>query len=162
MGSGKTKLSKSLAKKTKFKYFEVSTLVKSLLKMKNRKAMVKESLQRKDQDPLWLAEPLKEKLKGYNKWVVAGVREIALLDAIRDLGQPVHVVELKCPDQVRLQRCKDRYKSLADLKKADGIDSYLGIQEVLDTAETTIDTDAPFKATFNTLYSVLQDKEVVR
>lgn len=147
MGSGKSTIGVKLAEDLNYHFLEVSDIVKSILNEKNRSSMVRESLHRKDEDPMWLAEPLKVKLQEHNNWVVSGVREIALMDAIRDLGQQVQVIELKCTDRARLRRCKDKYKTLEDLRKADSVDKNLGIDEVLSTADMSLSTNSSLKKT---------------
>lgn len=156
MGSGKSTIGKKLAEDLNFNFLEVSDVVKSLMTEQNRSSMVKESLHRKNQDPMWLAEPLRTKLAGHTKWVVSGVREIVLLDAIRDLGLPVHVIRLDCSDKARLRRCKDKYKTLTDLRKADAVDKNLGIHEVLDTADCTLSTSGSLKKTREELVALVE------
>lgn len=159
MGSGKSKLSKQLCKDLEFanfKFLEVSDLVKSLLVSKGRGLMVQESLQKKEADPMWLSNPLQEQLKAHKNWVVSGVREMVLLDAIRDLGQSVCVIHLQCIDKVRLKRCKDNHRTLAALKRADEIDSNLGLPEVINNADCTLNTAGTFKSTRTKLLDLVE------
>lgn len=157
MGSGKSTIGTRLAEDLNYHFLEVSDLVKSILNEKNRSSMVRESLHRKDQDPMWLSEPLRIKLQEHTNWVVSGVREIALLDAVRDLGQKVQVIELKCSDRVRLKRCKDKYKTLEDLKKADEVDRNLGIDDVLTRADMSLSTSGSLKQTRQDLVALIEN-----
>lgn len=159
MGSGKSKLSKQLCtdlKFAEFKFLEVSDLVKSILVSKGRGLMVQESLQKKEADPMWLSNPLQEQLREHRNWVVSGVREMVLLDAIRDLGQSVCVIHLQCTDKVRLRRCKDNHKTLTALKKADEVDSNLGLPEVINNADCTLNTAGAFQSTRTKLLDLVE------
>lgn len=161
IGSGKSKLSKALAKTLKFKFLEVSSVVKKLLGTQNRSSLVRESLHKKDQDPLWLAEPLRQKLVKSSSWVISGVREVSLLDAIRESSRNVLVIDLQCPPEVRLKRCKDRFKMVEDLLKADEVDNGLGLQEVIRNADISISTAGTYNSTIQDLTTALSELGVV-
>lgn len=156
MGTGKSKLSKQLAKDLEFNFLEVSDVVKSLLSHKVRGVMVQKSLAKKQQDPMWLAEPLRHKLSGKKNWVVSGVREVVLLDTIRDLDQQVYVLHVSCNDETRLKRCKDKYENLVQLRKADQVDQQLGVDEVISRADITLNTGGTFRQTRSSLLNLVE------
>lgn len=156
MGSGKSTVGRRLADGLGFHFLEVSDVVKSILNSQNRSSLVQESLHKKQEDPMWLAEPLKQQLTQHKNWVVSGVREIVLLDMIRDLGQPVHVIHLTCASKTRLKRCKDKYKTLSELKKADAVDRNLGIEEVINSADLSLSTTGSLKQTEKNLIELVE------
>lgn len=143
MGSGKSTVGKHLAKDLNFNFLEISDVVKSILTKGSRSQMVGESLEKKQEDPMWLANPIRDKILKKKNWVISGVREIVLIDMLRDLGQPVYVVHLTCNDKIRLKRCKDKHKTLEALYQADEVDNNLGLNEVLNNADTSVSTSGP-------------------
>jgi dephospho-CoA kinase len=78
------------------------------------------------------------------------------MDTIRDLGLPVQVIELKCSDRARLKRCKSKYETLEELKRADEVDKNLGIQEVLGTADISLSTNGSLKKTRAELVNIVE------
>lgn len=156
MGSGKSTIGTKLAEDLNYNFLEVSDQVKAILAAGNRASMVQESLVNKQKDPMWLAEPIRLKLIEHQNWVVSGVRELVLLDTIRDLGSKVHVIELRCSDRARLRRCKTKFPSIALLKQADEVEKNLGIQEVLDCADTVLSTNGSLKKTREDLVAVVE------
>lgn len=162
LGSGKSKLAKYLVESLDFRNFhfiEVSDLVKEIIQSQNRSSLVRESLHRKQEDPMWLAEPLRQKLVAHKNWVVSGVRELVLLDTIRDLGQKVHVVRLTCDDKVRLKRCKDKFKTLSELRAADEVDNGLGLLDVLASVDCELSTSSTLKQTKLKLLNLVETME---
>lgn len=156
MGSGKSTIGSRLADDLGYHFLEISDQVRAILSSQSRSSMVQESLQNKQKDPMWLAEPIRLKLQEHKNWVISGVREVVLLDMIRDLGQKVHVIELRCSDRTRLKRCKDKYTSLDALRKADSVDMNLGIQQVVDSADMTLGTNGTLKRTRSDLLAVVE------
>lgn len=160
-GVGKTRLSKQLSKDLKFNLLEISDVVKSLLSKYAREDIVELSKVKNDENPLWLATPIKQKLSKKRNWVISGSRETIVLDTIRELTkqQPIYVIRLECSDKTRLKRSKDKHTTLKELYETDSVDNLLGLSQVLEQADYVVNTEGTVKETYNKVLDLVETFE---
>ena len=139
IGSGKTVISKELAKRLNYKFIEVSDIVKEMTG-RGRDTIRLNKLTGQE-----VAEKLITKINDNYDYVISGVRQPEILEELKKYYNVV-LVKLDLWEDIRIKRVNIREEcSLEKLRESDALDSELGLDKIMRESSIVLYGDSSLK-----------------